>query len=88
MIGENQFFAYAKTKTQSSFAFAFVTQILQIPLLPKSEIQASGHLLRLHSPVCDRPGLKSGRPFFSRHGSFYYTTYPEEIVRGRSILHY
>ena len=29
-----------------------------IPVLPKSEIQASSHLLRLNSPVFVRPGQK------------------------------
>ena len=29
-----------------------------IPLLPKSKIQASSHLLLLYSPVCVEPGQK------------------------------
>ena len=41
-----------------------------IPLLSKSEIQASSYLLWLYSPVCVGPGQKPGRPVFSLRGSF------------------
>ena len=41
----------------------------KIPLLPKSEIQASSHLLWLYSPVCVGPGRKPRRPVFSQRGS-------------------
>ena len=41
-----------------------------IPLLPKSEISSSSHLLWLYSPVCVGPGRKPGRPVFSERGSF------------------
>ena len=40
-----------------------------IPLLPKSEISSSSHLLWLYSPVCVRPGRKPQRPVFSQRGS-------------------
>ena len=35
-----------------------------ILLLPKSEFQASSHLLLLYSPVCVGPGQKPQRPVF------------------------
>ena len=40
-----------------------------IPLLSKSEIQASNRLLWLYSPVCVGPGRKPRRPVFSQRGS-------------------
>ena len=40
-----------------------------IPLLAKSEIQASSHLLWLYSPVCVGPGRTPRRPVFSQRGS-------------------
>ena len=41
-----------------------------IPLLPKSEIQASSLLLWLYSPVCVGPGRKPRTPVFSQRGSY------------------
>ena len=57
---ENQLFAYAKTKTQISFAvatklisaFVFATLILQSLYYQNPESQASRHLLWLYSLVC------------------------------------
>ena len=40
-----------------------------IPLLLKSEISTVYHLLKLHRPVCVRPGRKPQRLVFSRRGS-------------------
>ena len=40
-----------------------------IPLLSKSQIQASSHLVWLYSPVCFGPGWKPQRPVFSQRGS-------------------
>ena len=40
-----------------------------IPLLSKSEVQASNYLLWLYSPVCVGPGRKPRRPVFSQRGS-------------------
>ena len=40
-----------------------------IPLLSKSEIQASSHLPWLYSLVCVGPGKKPRRPVFSQGGS-------------------
>ena len=42
-----------------------------IPLLTKSEVQATSHLLWLYSPVCVGPGKKPRRPVFSQRGSYY-----------------
>ena len=41
-----------------------------IPLLPKSNFQASSHLLCLYSLVCVGPGRKPRRPVFSQRGSY------------------
>ena len=40
-----------------------------IPLFLNLKIQASSHLLLLHSPVCVRPGRKPKGPVFSCQGS-------------------
>ena len=70
-------FAYAKTKTQISFAVtaklisAFVFAIRKVQslyyLYPK--FQASSHLLCLRRLVCVGPGRKPRRPVFSERGS-------------------
>ena len=72
------FFAYAKTKTQTSFAvtaklisaFVVATRIVQSLYFLNPKFQASSHLLCLCSPVCVRPGRKPRRPVFSQRGSF------------------
>ena len=56
---ENRLFAYAKTKTQISFAvtaklisaFVFATRILQSLYFPNPKFQASSHILWLYNPV-------------------------------------
>ena len=71
------FFAYAKTKTQTSFsvtahlisAFVFATHIVQFPYFLHSKLQVSSHLLWLYSLVCVGPGRKPRRPVFSQRGS-------------------
>ena len=73
------FFAYAKTKTQISFAitaklisaFVFAIRIVQSLYYLNPKFQASSHLLWLYSPVCVRPGQKPRRPVFSERGSYY-----------------
>ena len=73
------FFAYAKTKTQISFAvtaklisaFVFATQIVQSLFFLNPKFQASRYLRWLHSPVCVGPGRKPRRPVFSQRGSYY-----------------
>ena len=70
-------FAYAKTKSQISFAvtaklisaFVFATRIVQFLFFLNPKIQASGHLLCLYRTVCVRHGWKPRRPVFLRHGS-------------------
>ena len=70
-------FAYAKTKTQISYAvtaqlisaFVFATQIAQSLFFLNPKFQASSHFLWLYSPVCVGPGRKSRRPVFSQRGS-------------------
>ena len=72
------FFAYAKTKTQISFAvtaklisaFVFAVRIEQPLYFLNPKFQASSHLLWLYSPVCVGPGRKPRRPVFSERGSF------------------
>ena len=71
-------FAYAKTKTQISFAvtaklisaFVFATRIVQSLFYLNPKFQASNHLLCLYSPVCVGPGRKPRRPVFSQRGSY------------------
>ena len=70
-------FAYAKTKTQISFAvtaklisaFVFATRIVQSLFYLNPKFQASSHIQSLYSPVCVRPGRKPRRPVFSQRGS-------------------
>ena len=74
------FFAYAKTKTQISFAvtaklisaFVFATQIIQSLYFLHPKFQACRHLLWLYSPVYVRPGRKPRRPVFSERGSYHW----------------
>ena len=63
---ENRIFAYAKTKTQISFAvtaklisaFVFAIWIVHFLFFLIPKFQASSHLLWLYSLVCVRPGWK------------------------------
>ena len=74
---KNRLFAYAKTKTQISFAvtaklisaFVFVARIVQPLFYLNPKFQASSYLLWLYSPVCVGPGRKPRRPVFSERGS-------------------
>ena len=73
------FLAYAKTKTQISWAvtaqlisaFVFALRIVQSLFLLNPKFQASSHLLLLYSLVCVRLGQKPRRPVFSQRGSIY-----------------
>ena len=75
---QKQLFAYAKTKTQISFAvtaklistFVFATYIVQSLYYPNTKFQASSHLVWLYSLVCVGPGRKPRRPVFSQRGSY------------------
>ena len=77
--GETRLFAYAKTKTQISFAvtakligaFVFATRIVQSLYFLNPKFQVSSHFLWLYSPVCVGPGRKPRRPVFSQRGSYY-----------------
>ena len=72
--------AYAKTKTQISFAvtaklisaFVFALRIVQLLYYINPKFLASSHLLWLYSPVCVGPGRKPRRPVFSQRGSFVF----------------
>ena len=74
------FYAYAKTKTQISFAvtaklisaFVFATKIEQSLFFLNPKFQASSNLLWLYIPVCVGPGRKPRRPVFSQRGSYMY----------------
>ena len=89
-LWENRLFAYAKTKTQISFAvtaklisaFVYATRIVQFLYFLNPKFQASSYLLWLYSPVCVGPGRKPRRPVFSEGGSFNIgiTVYNLEIV--------
>ena len=69
-LRENWLFAFAKTKTQISFAvtaklisaFVFAIRIVQSLYYLNPKFQASSHLLWLCSPVCVGPGRKPRRP--------------------------
>ena len=75
---EKTVFAYAKTKTQISFAvtaklisaFVFATRIVQSLFFLNPKFQASSHLLWLYRQVCVGPGRKPQRPVFSQRGSY------------------
>ena len=75
---ENRIFAYAKRKTQISFAvtaklisvFVFATRIVQSLSYLNTKFQASSHFLRRRRLICVGPGRKPRRPVFWRRGSF------------------
>ena len=77
-------FAYAKTKTQISFAvtaklisvFVFATRIVQSLYFLNPKFQASSHLLWSYSLVCVGPCRKPRRPVFSQRGSNDHTIIP------------
>ena len=83
LVMKNRIFAYAKTKTQISFAvtaklisaFTFATRIVQFLFYLNPKFQASSHLLWLYSPVCVGPGRKPRRPIFSELGSYVHSKY-------------
>ena len=88
------YFAYAKTKTQISFAvsaklfsaFVFVTPIVQALYFLYTKFQASSHLVWLYSLVCVGPGRKPRRPVLSQRGSKYPTCHPEVYVEMVLVL--
>ena len=74
---EKRLFAYAKTKTQISFAvtvkmitaFVFPTRIVKSLYFLNPKFHACRHLLWLYSLVCVGHGRKPRRPVFSQRGS-------------------
>ena len=80
---KTDFCAYAKAKTQISFAvtaklisvFVFATWILQSLYFLNPKFQVSSDLVWLYSPVCVGPGRKPRRPVFSQRGSNNYCTH-------------
>ena len=72
------FFAYAKTKTQISFAvteklisaFVFAIQIIQSLFYLNPKFQASSRLLWLYSPVCVKHGRKPEDRFSHNEAHF------------------
>ena len=84
---ENRIFAYAKTKTQISFAvtaklisvFVFATRIVQSLSFLNTKFRAFSHFLRRRSLICVGPGRKPRRPVFWRRGSI--TTRPWKFVK-------
>ena len=90
---ENLLFAYAKTKTQISFAvfvklisaFVSATWIVQFIFFLNPKFQASSHLLWQYSPVCVIPGRKSRRPVFSQRGSYAKKNVAAQILWRRII---
>ena len=90
------FFAYAKTKTQISFAvtaklisaFVFATRIVQFLYFLNPKFQASSHLMWLYSPVCVGPGRKPRRPVFSQRGSFVsHRCYSQSLYNTVEMIH-
>ena len=87
-------FAYAKTKTQISFAvtaklisaFVFATLIVQSLYFINTTFQASSYLLWLYSLVCVGPGRKPRRPVFSQRGSNAVTILPKTHYRIRVLF--
>ena len=88
---KTDFFAFAKTKTQISFAvtaklisaFVFAIRLVQFLFYPSPKFQVSSHLLWLYSPVCVGPGRKPRRPVFSQRGSNHSVTLSAQRSRVR-----
>ena len=83
-------FAYAKTKTQISFAvtaklisaFVFASRKIQFLYFLNLKFQPSGYLLWSYRLVCVGPGRKPRRPVFSQRGSchgHFQHLHPEKI---------
>ena len=68
-ICENKDADQLRSKCEADQRLCFRYTDSTIPLLPKSEIQASSHLLWLFSLVCIRYGRKPRRQLFSRQAS-------------------
>ena len=81
-------FAFAKTKTQISFAvtaklisaFVFAIRIGESLFYRNPKFQASSHILWLYSTVCVGPGRKPRRPVFSQRGSFAFGICEQKVT--------
>ena len=86
-------FAYAKTKTQISFAvtaklisaFVFATRIVQSLYFLNPKFYASRHILWQYSPVYIGPGRKPRRPVFSQRGSYNVDSLNRQRVCYKSV---
>ena len=91
---ENRIFAYAKTKTQISFAvtaklisvFVFATRIVQSLDFLNPKLQVSSHLLWLYSQVCVGPGRKPRRPVFWLRGSYVSVLIGATLIEFRTSM--
>ena len=89
---ENQQSAYAKTKTQISFAvtaklisaFVFATWIVQYLYFLNTKFPASSHLQWLYSLVCVRPG-QNPHCWFSHVAAHNYTVYSAKHKRKSTL---
>ena len=90
---ENRLFAYAKTKSQISFAvtaklistFVFATKIVQSLFFLNPKFQASSYLLWLHSLVCVRPGWKPEHWFSHNEAHFLLILLASVLVNVLSL---
>ena len=91
---ENRLFAYAKTKTQISFAltaklisaFVFATRIVQLLYFLNPKNQVFSNFLWVYSAVCVWTCLKPQRKVFSRRGS-YNSLWPVSHTNVEIIYH-
>ena len=91
LVVRKRLFAYAKTKTQISFAvtaklisaFVFATGIVQSLYYLNPKFQASSHLLWLYSLVCVGPGRKPEDRFSQNEAHFQV-----DPIRGPKIEQY
>ena len=52
----------------------------KVPLLPKSKVSASSHLLTLYSPVCVGAGRQTQRQIFLCFGSFNVLSLETQLI--------
>ena len=94
LVMRNQLFAYAKAKTQISFAvtaklisaFVFATWIVQSLFFLNPKFQASSNLLWLYSLVCVRPGRKAKCWFSHDAAQIYHTEHYVNAHMRNSII--
>ena len=69
-IGENKGADQLRSNCEADQRLCFRYTDSTSPLLSKSKISASSHLLRLYRPVCVGPGRKHKLLVFSHTGSY------------------